>query len=150
MASTNFLSSAQEQKIIEAIRRAENQTSGEIRIHIENEVSVDPLERAAYIFHELGMDQTDQQNGVLIYIASDDHKAAIYGGQGIHQQIEDGFWGTILNDLMVHFKHEQYVQGLEETVRRVGKQLTNLFPPDTNDVNELTDEISYKENRQSN
>ena len=150
MASTNFLSSDQEQHIIEAIRRAENQTSGEIRIHIEDEVSIDPLERAAYIFHELGMDQTDQQNGVLIYIASDDHKAAIYGGKGIHQQTEDNFWNSILSDLLSHFKHQEYVQGLEEAVHRVGKQLTNLFPPNSDDVNELTDEISYKENRKSN
>ena len=96
------------------------------------------------------MDETDQQNGVLIYIASDDHKAAIYGGKGIHQQAEDGFWDAILNDLLNHFKHQEYVQGLKEAVHRVGKKLTNLFPPDPDDINELTNEISYKENRKSN
>lgn len=143
MASKEFLTEKQEQRIIEAIREAEQQTSGEIRIHIEQSSEQDPLERAAYIFHELGMDQTQLQNGVLIYIADEDHQAAIYAGKGIHQQVEEDYWSSILNQLIAHFKKQEFEQGIQETVRRVGKKLADLFPSDGRDSNELSDEISY-------
>lgn len=143
MASKEFLTEKQEQRIIEAIREAEQQTSGEIRIHIEQSSEQDSLERAAYIFHELGMDQTQLQNGVLIYIADEDHQAAIYAGKGIHQQVEEDYWSSILNQLIAHFKKQEFEQGIRETVRRVGTKLADLFPSDGRDSNELSDEISY-------
>ena len=149
MGSAGFLTSRQEQQVTEAIRHAENRTSGEIRVHIEDSVSGDPLERAAYIFHELGMDETKQKNGVLIYIASDDHRAAIYGGEGIHRETGESFWSDILNDIIAHFKKQQYGAGLEQAVRRVGEKLAGLFPPDPDDINELPDDISYQDNRQN-
>lgn len=143
MASKDFLTSKQEQRIIEAIQKAEEQTSGEIRIHIEHSSDQEPLQRAVSIFNELGMDQTELQNGVLIYIADEDHQAAIYAGKGIHQQVEDDYWSTILDQLITHFKKQEFEQGIQETVRRVGQKLADLFPTDGRDTNELSDEISY-------
>jgi uncharacterized membrane protein len=144
MASNEFLTEAQEQQIIEAIRKAEKQTSGEIRIHIEDYCKREPLERAARIFHELGMDQTELQNGVLIYIASEDHKAAVYAGKGIHKQVEDGFWSGVLNILIEHFKKDAFEDGIEAAINRVGTKLSELFPYQRGDVNELSNEISYR------
>lgn len=143
MASEEFLSEKQEQRIIEAIREAEQRTSGEIRIHIEQSSDQEPLKRAAYIFHELGMDQTQLQNGVLIYIADGDHQAAIYAGKGIHEQVDDDYWSSILDQLIAHFKKQEFEQGIQETVNRVGQKLADLFPSDGRDPNELSDEISY-------
>ncbi len=149
MASNELLTEEQEQRVIEAIQEAEQKTSGEIRVHIEEHCSKEPLERAARIFHELGMDQTEQQNGVLIYIASEDHKAAVYAGQGIHKQVEEGFWNDALHILLNHFKEEDFEEGIEAAVHKVGTKLEELFPFQRGDVNELSNEISYKDNQNS-
>lgn len=148
MASEQFLTTDEEQKIIEAIQEAEKQTSGEIRIHIEHNCKGEPLERAARIFHELGMSQTQQQNGVLIYIASEDHKAAVYAGKGIHKKVEEGFWNDVLDLLIQHFKKDAFEKGIEKAVYKVGDKLTELFPYHLKgDVNELSNEISYHNNK---
>jgi uncharacterized membrane protein len=143
MTSEDLLTAKQEQRIIEAIQQAEAQTSGEIRIHIEQHSDKDPLQRAAFIFHELGMDQTELQNGVLIYIADADHQAAIYAGKGIHKQVEEDYWSTTLDQLIARFKKQEFEQGIQDTVRRVGEKLAGLYPPDGRATNELSDEISY-------
>ncbi|MDX1586228.1 MAG: TPM domain-containing protein [Balneolaceae bacterium] len=146
MSENGFLTEKQEQRIIKAIAEAENKTSGEVRVHIEHKSKRDPLERAARIFHELGMDETELQNGVLIYIATDDHKAAVYAGKGIHNQVEEGFWNDVLNILLQHFGQEEYEQGIVEAVKKVGEKLKELYPYQSGDVNELTNEISYNKN----
>lgn len=149
MAQEEFLTEAQERRIISAIKEAENKTSGEIRVHIEHNCSGDALERAADLFHDLGMDQTDLQNGVLVYIASEDHKAAVYAGKGIHKQVEDGFWDDVLQLLLNHFRQHAFEQGLVEAVKKVGHKLTELFPYQRDDANELSNEISYHDNQES-
>lgn len=143
MSIEGFLTDEQEQRIIKAIAAAENQTSGEVRIHVEQNCKKDPLERAARIFHELGMDETELQNGVLIYIATEDHKAAVYAGKGIHKQVEDGFWNDVLTIILDHFKKEEYETGMILSIQKVGSKLKELFPYRKGDVNELSDEISY-------
>lgn len=146
MSTNGFLTEKQEQRIIKAIAEAEDKTSGEVRVHIEHKSNRDPLERAARIFHELGMDETELQNGVLIYIATEDHKAAVYAGKGIHNQVEDGFWNDVLNIILNHFKQQEYEAGIIEAVKKVGNKLKELFPGRHDDVNELSNEISYKKN----
>lgn len=149
MTSNDFLTEEQEQKIIAAIQEVETQTSGEVRVHIEHNCRREPLERAARIFHELGMDETELRNGVLIYIASEDHKAAVYAGEGIHKQVEEGFWNDVLQILITHFKDEAYEEGIEAAVKKVGAKLDELFPYRGGDINELSDDISYHNNRNS-
>lgn len=146
MSSDLFLTDEQEQHIIQAIADAENRTSGEIRVHIETTCDIDPLERASRIFHELGMDETELQNGVLIYLAAEDHKAAVYAGKGIHKQVEEDFWHSVLNLLVDHFKKEEFEQGIAKAVTRVGSKLKDLYPYQKGDVNELSDDISYHDN----
>lgn len=141
----------QEQQVIEAISRAENRTSGEIRVHLEETCDQnDPLVRAARIFHELGMDQTERQNGVLIYIATEDHKAAVYAGKGIHEQVEDPFWNDVLSLILNHFREQEYVEGLTGAVEQVGAKLREMYPYRKSDVNELPDDISYNANTEEN
>lgn len=148
MSSDLYLTEEQEKHIIDAIAEAELQTSGEIRIHIEAKCNRDPLERAARIFHELGMDQTELQNGVLIYIASEDHKVAVYAGKGINKQVEDGFWSGVLNLILEEFKKDDFEQGIANAVARVGEKLKELYPYRKDDINELSDDISYHDNRE--
>lgn len=146
MARDIFLSEEQEQQVIDAIARAENKTSGEIRIHIEPHCKKEPLARAKKIFHALGMDQTELQNGVLIYIANEDKKAAVYAGAGIHTQVEEHFWQDVLDIILTHFKKQDYGAGIAKSVTQVGEKLKELFPYQAGDTNELTDEISYEHN----
>lgn len=147
MTSQNFLTEAQEARVIKAIQEAENKTSGEIRVHVEHHCKTEPLDCAARIFHELGMDQTEQQNGVLLYIASEDRKAAVYSGSGIHNQVEEGFWDDVLKLLIEHFKKGAFEEGIAKAVQKVGNKLEELFPYQRGDINELPNTISYHNNQ---
>lgn len=148
MPARQFLTKHEEQQIVDAINAAEQKTSGEIRIHIEHHREEDALDRAAHIFHDLGMDETKLQNGVLIYIATEDHKAAVYAGKGIHREVEDGFWDDVLKILIQHFKKEEYEEGIEEAVHKVGDKLEELFPyHQKGDLDELSNEISFHDNK---
>lgn len=141
-----FLTGQQEQQVIDAIADAENKTSGEIRVHIEERCKKNPLTRAAYIFRKLGMDQTELQNGVIIYIAVEDHKAAVFAGKGIYEQVQENYWQDVLNIIINHFKKKEFEQGIEKAVVKVGEKLKELYPVQADDENELTDEISYGQN----
>lgn len=144
MPARQFLTEEEEQKIIHAIAMAEEKTSGEIRVHIERHSKEEPLQRAAKIFHDLGMDETRFQNGVLIYVATEDHKVAVYAGKSIHRKVEEGFWDNVLALILQHFKEDAFEKGLEEAVHKVGHKLADQFPyHQKGAVNELPDDISY-------
>lgn len=148
MPARQFLTERDEQQIVKAINAAEQKTSGEVRVHIEHHCEGNALERAARIFHDLGMDETKLENGVLIYIATEDHKASVYAGRGIHEKVKDGFWNDILQILINHFKKEQYEEGIEEAIRKVGNKLEELFPyHQKGDLDELSNEISFHDNK---
>ena len=137
-----FLSAEEEQEIIKAIRIAEQNTSGEIRIHIENSTKLDAFDRAMEVFHYLKMDNTKQQNGVLIYVAVKDKTFVIYGDKGINDVVPAGFWDSTKDVIQSHFKHGNFKQGLIEGVLKAGKQLEIHFPWIHGDQNELPDDIS--------
>lgn len=139
----DFLSAEEEQDIVEAIRKAELNTSGEIRVHIENTCKGDATHRALEVFHLLKMDNTKLQNAVLIYVAIEDKTFVIYGDKGINDVVEKGFWDSTKDIIQSHFKKGNFKQGLIEGVLKSGKQLQHHFPYSDNDTNELTNEISY-------
>lgn len=139
-----FLTNKEELSIIQAIEKAELATSGEIRVHIEKECKFKvPLDRAKTLFFELDMHKTEQKNGVIIYVSTKDHKLAIYGDEGIHKNVEQGFWDDILFQLTYRFKHKKYCQGLCEAIHSIGQKLSALFPYKKNDINEIDNSISY-------
>ncbi|GAA0871405.1 TPM domain-containing protein [Gangjinia marincola] len=138
-----FLTQAEEQEIIEAIRLAEKNTSGEIRVHLEHSHKTTPLERRALeVFHLLKMDNTALKNGVLIYVAVDDRDFIIYGDKGIHAKVGQGFWDSTRDTIQDHFKKGKFKQGLVAGVLEAGKALSIYFPWQQGDINELPDEIS--------
>ena len=137
-----FLSQQEEQDIIKAIRKAEQSTSGEIRIHIEKSSNLDAFERAMEVFHYLKMDNTKQQNGVLIYVAVEDKTFVIYGDKGINDVVPKGFWDSTKDVIQAHFKDGNFTQGLIDGVLKAGLQLETHFPWIHGDQNELTDDIS--------
>jgi uncharacterized membrane protein len=137
-----FLSKKEEREIIEAIREAERDTSGEIRVHLENGTGTDAMERAKVLFHELKMDNTRDANGVLIYIAVADHRFAICGDREICKVVPEGFWDSTRDEIQRHFREHHFKEGIIAGVRSTGEKLRAHFPWQPDDANELPDEIS--------
>ena len=138
-----FLTEKEEKEIVEAIRSAEKATSGEIRVHIEkSHGEIDIFERAMEVFHALKMDNTKQDNGVLIYVAVKDRNFVIYGDKGINAVVPADFWESTKDAIVAHFKKGDFKQGLIDGVLKAGEQLQKHFPWVENDTNELPDTIS--------
>jgi len=137
-----FLTAQEEQEIVKAILTAENNTSGEIRVHIEPAASVDHYERAQEVFHLLKMDNTKDANGVLLYVAVNDRKFVIFGDKGINDVVSDTFWNDTKDVIQQHFKDGKFKQGIVEGVLKAGEELNAHFPWNSNDTNELSNEVS--------
>ena len=133
----------QKDQIVQAIKEAELNTSGEIRVHIERNCKEDVLDHAAFMFDALDMQKTEQRNGVLFYIAVEDRKFAILGDAGINQKVPVGFWDNIKEHMISHFKEGRFTEGLSEGIKMSGEQLKKHFPYQSNDTNELSDDISF-------
>lgn len=138
----DFLTADEEQEIVNAIILAEKNTSGEIRVHIENHSVKPPLERAKEVFHQLGMYKTNSRNGVLFYIGVSDHTFAILGDEGIDKAVEADFWDCTKDAVISHFKEKRFKEGLVEGVLKAGERLKLYFPYNESDKDELSNEIS--------
>lgn len=138
----NFLTASEEQAIIEAIRVAELNTSGEIRVHIEKTSKGDAANRALEVFYMLKMENTKLQNAVLIYVAVEEKTFVIYGDKGVNEVVSNTFWDSTKNIMQTHFKTGNFKQGLVEGILKSGEQLKKYFPYTDLDINELSDEIS--------
>ena len=138
----SFLTTIEEQEIVEAIRLAEDHTSGEIRVHIERTCNGDVDASALQVFSVLKMNNTKHRNGVLIYVAVDDHKFGIYGDEGINNVVAKTFWDDTKTIIETHFKNAYFKQGLVDGVLHAGQQLKKYFPVEDNNTNELSNTIS--------
>lgn len=145
MSVQNFFSEQQKKQITDAIKAAELNTSGEVRLHVEGSCKGDVLDCAAYWFEKLKMHKTELRNGVLFYLAVNDHKFAILGDAGINAKVPDDFWENIKEHMVAKFKMGQFSEGLAEGILMAGEQLKLHFPYQKDDVNELSDEISFGE-----
>lgn len=141
-----ILNHEEDQRVVEAIRQAELNTSGEIKVHIENRCKGDVEQRSLFIFDKLKLNETQLRNGVLIYLAAKDHKFAILGDEGINNVVEDGFWNDVKDLMLSHFKEGRFAEGLEQGIMRCGEKLKAYFPYQSDDINEISDEISYENN----
>lgn len=148
-APRKFFSEAEQQRLREAIAAAERRTSGEIRLHIERDVPTaapaggDPYQRARQVFAELGMHDTAERNGVLVYLATRARKFAIVGDEQLHQRVGEAFWNDVRNLMAEQFGRDRFVEGLEGGVGMIGEKLREHFPHREDDRNELSDDISY-------
>lgn len=142
--ATHFhISATEETTIVAAIARAEQQTSGEIRVHIESKISTKPpVERAQEVFLELNMHETEQRNGVLFYIHATQNQFAIIGDIGIDEKVGADFWESTKDAVISHFKEQKFAEGLVAGILEAGQQLQHFFPYQENDTNELSNEIS--------
>jgi uncharacterized membrane protein len=143
MKAADFFTKEQDAHIRSAISKAEENTSGEIRVYIETNLNGDVLDRAAWIFKKIGMHKTEARNGVLFYLAVSEKKFAVIGDQGINQKVNKEFWDEAREIIQKHFREEKYSDGLAKAILLVGKQLKDHFPRQKDDVNELPNDISY-------
>ena len=141
-----ILNREEDQRVVDAIKQAELNTSGEIKVHIENRCRGDVEQRSLAVFDKLKLNETKQRNGVLIYIAVKDHKFAILGDEGINNVVEDGFWNDVKDLMQAHFKEGRFAEGLEQGIQCCGEKLKVYFPYQSDDINEIPDEISYEDN----
>ena len=143
MNAVNFFSSEEKELIKAAIKEAELDTSGEIRVHLDNHCKEDVLDRAAWWFGKLEMQKTEKRNGVLFYLAVKDNKFAILGDAGVNAVTPDDFWDSIKQLMAGHFSEGDFSGGLKEGILKAGKALKEHFPYQKGDLNELSDEISF-------
>ncbi len=138
----DFISKEDEKVIVEAIKKAENNTSGEIRVHIEAHTDEEHFEHALKVFQQLEMHQTEQRNGVLIYIAVKDHQFVILGDEGINAKVSNDFWNKTKDVMQNHFRKGAFKTGIVEGILQAGDELKTHFPYLNDDTNELSNEIS--------
>ena len=121
MKPEDFLTADQQATVVDAVRLAEKDTSGEIRIHIDGECEGDPIYRAEEVFFKLGMNRTERRNGVLIYLACNSRVFAIIGDKGINDIVPEGFWADVLSEMGKRFGEGSYAEGLAEAAASIAK-----------------------------
>ena len=137
-----FFSARETKRVVDAIRRAERNTSAEIRVHLKTCFDGDPLAHASKLFERLGMTHTAHRNGVLILFGVRDRRFAVLGDKGIHEKVGPGFWEGIAQTMQSHFREDRFSDGLVEGIREIGTVLSARFPRARNDRNELPDGLS--------
>ncbi len=143
MFAKNFFTKEEQDLIVNSIRTAEKNTSGEIRVHMDSFCLGDGMKRAKKLFGRLGMNQTKEKNGILIYIATRSRKIAVIGDSGIHQKVGKEYWDKIVSGIITQFKNGKKGQGLADGIIDCGLQLKQFFPYASDDKNELNDSISF-------
>lgn len=143
MSAQKFFTKDQQKVITDSIAKAELNTSGEIRVHIDDDCKEDVLDKAANMFHQLKMNKTELRNGVLFYLAVNDRKFAILGDKAINEKVPENFWDNIKDTLLEHFKQQQFTEGLSKGIEMAGEKLKTHFPLQLNDTNELKNDISF-------
>ena len=140
---SDIINKIDRQRLVAAIQKAEKNTSGEIRVHIENSCPEELMDRAAFLFEKLQMHKTDLRNGVLFYFAMKDRVFAVLGDAGINSKVSEGFWDVIKEEMTALFKNDDPIGAIETGILMAGEQLKSHFPFQSDDVNELSDEISF-------
>ena len=143
VSAKKFFTTEQQEDIKQAVLNAELDTSGEIRVHLENQCTGEVLLRATQLFEKLKMDRTELHNGVLIYLAIENRKFAIIGDAGINAVVPENFWEQIKVNMLNRFRDGEFTIGLTEAITAAGIQLKEHFPHKSGDVNELADDISF-------
>ena len=139
----SFFQKEGEQKVIAAIQAMEKETSGEVRVHIQEHCRGNILTDAARVFHALKMDATEERNGVLIYIVPKRHEFAVIGDKGINEKVPENYWDDVRDIMQKYFREKEFASGVAEGILLIGQKLKEHFPYQEGDINELPDDISY-------
>ncbi len=142
MRTKEFLSKVEHDRIVQAIREAESNTSGEIRVYVQRgKLKADPLTAAQRKFHRLGMHKTRERNAVLLFVAPRVHKFAVFGDKAVHEKCGEQFWQRLVEGMRIHFQTEKFTHALVEGIKEIGKLLAAHFPRGSTSASELPDDI---------
>ncbi len=139
-----LLKSIEVEKVKEAIRQAELQTSGEIRVSVSPFFWGSVRKTAERAFVRMGMTKTQARNGILFFIVPSRKRFVVLGDEGIHAKVGQKFWDTLAGHLSEHFHKDEFTEGLVKGIGEAGERLAAHYPydPET-DVNELPDDIDF-------
>lgn len=138
-----LFTSEEKLEVVRAIKEAELNTSGDIKVHFEKTAKrPDTFGRALQVFADMSMHHTINRNAVLIYLATKDKRFAIVADKGIHDIVPPSFWTHLKKNLEDKFRSDMFAEGLKEAIFLIGQQMKHHFPYFNNDDNELSDEIS--------
>jgi len=140
-----FFTDEEKQNIVDAVRNAEQRTSGEVRVFVESRCRyVNAIDRAVEIFENLQMQNTEQRNATLVYVAIKDRQLAVFGDEGIHQKVGDEYWAHEVMKMINAFNRDNIAEGIRQCVLNIGEALAPHFPYDrSTDKNELPDDIVF-------
>ena len=142
MRTHNFIRQLEHDRIVEAIKKAEAKTSGQIRVFLQRgKFEEDALVRAQKKFFQLGMEKTAERNAVLIMVAPRMQKFAVIGDEGVHAKCGEKFWQELVARMRQHFLREDFTEALLEAVDATGALLAKHFPRTGPAPNELPDEV---------
>jgi uncharacterized membrane protein len=114
--------------IVGAMREAEQKTSGQIRVLISHKSVTDSVAEAQKEFVRLGMTNSPEKNGVLIFVAPRTHKFAVIGDAGVHAKCGDEFWRELAKAMTEYFRKSEFTEGIIHGVRKAGQLLAEHFP----------------------
>ncbi len=140
---SNFLTDYQMASLVEAIKTAEDHSTGEIRIHIDSTTEGNNAEIAFEVFKKLCKDQTAERNAVLFHVNFEQHYLTIIGDAGIHAKVHQNFWDQLHDKITQEFAKENYFEGLKNAVLETGLELKKHFPITGKNTNELPNEITF-------
>jgi len=140
---TDFLTNTEMASLVEAIKIAEDHSSGEIRVHIDSTSEDDFAKKAFEIFRSLEMHHTKERNGVLFYVNFEQHYLTIIGDEGIHKKVQQSFWDTVHDEMTAEFAQKNYYKGLKDAILKTGLELKKYFPISGENINELPNDISF-------
>ena len=143
IAIEEWLTREELDRVRDAVRTAERRTSGEIRVHLDVAIMEELLDHAAHVFKNLGMAKTEARNGVLIYVSVPARQVAVIGDMAIHAKLGDTYWHEVLEVILGHFRQDHFCEGLCAGVELLGEKLREHFPYQRDDVNELSDDVSF-------
>ncbi len=139
-----YFTADQQKQIVDAIKAAEKNTSGEVRIFVESKCKyVNAVDRAQEIFFNLKMEETRDRNAVLLYLAMDDHQIAIFADEGIYKRLGDSYWKAEVKKIISSFRKDDHTSGICAIINDIGLALQDQFPYESTDKNELPDEIIF-------
>jgi uncharacterized membrane protein len=138
-----FLTEDEKRQVDQAIKKAERETSGEIKLFIDRFSWGKIEEKAGRLFRKLGLSRTKERNGVLIYLVTTNREFLIYGDEGINKNVPENFWDEIKKRMEEGFSRGDFGKTLAEAIETIGIQLKTYFPCSKDDKNEITDEVEY-------
>ncbi len=143
MKVKHFLSSVEHDRVHQAIRSAEDGTSGDIVLFISHRRVADPIAAANAEFRKLRLDAATDKNSLLIFVAPKSQKFAVVGGSALHEKVGQAWWNELIALLTRHFKAGDFTNGFVAAIEQAARAMKQHFPctaPDRTGQKDIVEE----------